>query len=137
MRAIEKIVIHCSATPRNKDFSAEDISDWHVKGNGWSDIGYHFVIRLDGTIEYGRMVDRYGAHVKSHNLNSLGICYIGGMDKEMSKWEDTRTDEQKESLILLLKTLKKFHPNATIYGHRDFSSKECPSFDAKTEYKDI
>jgi len=137
MRAIEKIVIHCSATPRNKDFSAEDIRDWHVKGNGWSDIGYHFVIRLDGTIEYGRMVDRYVAHVKSHNLNSLGICYIGGMDKEMSKWEDTRTEEQKESLILLLKTLKKFHPNATIYGHRDFSSKECPSFDAKKEYKDI
>ena len=60
MRAIEKIVIHCSATPRNKDFSAEDIRDWHVKGNGWSDIGYHYVIRLDGTIEYGRMVDKYG-----------------------------------------------------------------------------
>ena len=83
------------------------------------------------------MVDRYGAHVKSHNLNSLGICYIGGMDKEMNEWEDTRTEEQKESLILLLKTLRKFHPNAKIYGHRDFSSKECPSFDAKTEYKDI
>jgi len=137
MRAIEKIIIHCSATPRNKDFSAEDIRDWHVKGNGWSDIGYHFVIRLDGTIEYGRMVDKYGAHVKGHNLNSLGICYIGGMDKDMKEWEDTRTDEQKESLLLLLKTLKKFHPNAVVYGHRDFSSKECPSFDAKKEYKDI
>ena len=91
MRAIEKLIIHCSATPRNKDFTAEDIRDWHVKGNGWSDIGYHFVIRLDGLIEFGRMVDRYGAHVKGHNLNSLGICYIGGMDKELEEWEDTRT----------------------------------------------
>ena len=137
MRAIEKLIIHCSATPRNKDFTAEDIRDWHVKGNGWSDIGYHYVIRLDGLIEFGRMIDRYGAHVKGHNLNSLGICYIGGMDKEMKEWEDTRTEEQKESLVLLLKTLKKSFPNADIIGHRDLSSKPCPSFDAKKEYKDL
>ena len=83
------------------------------------------------------MVDKYGAHVKGHNYDSLGICYIGGMDKEMKTWEDTRTDQQKESLILLLKTLKKFHPEAVVYGHRDFSSKDCPSFDAKKEYKDL
>ena len=71
-------------------------------------------------------------------IDSLGICYIGGMDKEMKTWEDTRTDQQKESLILLLKTLKKFHPDAVVvYGHRDFSSKDCPSFDAKKEYKDL
>ena len=81
MRTIDKIIVHCSATPRHKDFSAEDIRDWHVKGNGWDDIGYHFVIRLDGSIEYGRMVDKYGAHVKSHNYDSIGICYIGGMNK--------------------------------------------------------
>ena len=137
MRAIKKIIVHCSATPRNKDFSAEDIRDWHVKGNGWDDIGYHFVVRLDGKIEYGRMVDKYGAHVKGHKYDSLVICYIGGMDKEMKTWEDTRTDQQKESLILLLKTLKKFHPDAVVYGHRDFSSKDCPSFDAKKEYKDL
>ncbi len=137
MRTIKKIIVHCSATPRNKDFSAEDIRDWHVKGNGWDDIGYHFVIRQDGTIEYGRMVDKYGAHVKSHNYDSLGICYIGGMDKEMKVWEDTRTEKQKESLIILLKMLKKAHKEAIIYGHRDFSSKMCPSFDAKEEYKEI
>ena len=137
MRAIKKIIVHCSATPRNKDFSAEDIRDWHVKGNGWDDIGYHFVVRLNGQIEYGRMVDKYGAHVSGHNYDSLGVCYIGGMDKEMKCWEDTRTDQQKESLILLFKTLKKFHPEAVVHGHRDFSTKECPSFDATKEYKDL
>ena len=137
MRAIKKIIVHCSATTRNKDFSAEDIRDWHVKGNGWDDIGYHFVVRLNGKIEYGRMVDKYGAHVSGHNYDSLGICYIGGMDKDMKCWEDTRTDQQKESLLLLLKTLKKFHPEAVVYGHRDFSSKECPSFDATKEYSEL
>jgi N-acetylmuramoyl-L-alanine amidase len=137
MRQIKKIVIHCSATPRNKDFSAEDIRDWHVKGNGWDDIGYHYIVRLDGRMEYGRMVDKYGAHVKGHNYDTIGICYIGGMDKEMKEWEDTRTDKQKESLLLLIKTLKKFHPKAKIVGHRDLSTKACPSYDALDEYKNI
>jgi N-acetylmuramoyl-L-alanine amidase len=130
MRQIKKIVIHCSATPRNKDFSAEDIRDWHVKGNGWDDIGYHYIVRLDGRMEYGRMVDKYGAHVKGHNYDTIGICYIGGMDKEMKEWEDTRTDKQKESLLL-------FHPKAKIVGHRDLSTKACPSYDALDEYKNI
>jgi N-acetylmuramoyl-L-alanine amidase len=88
-------------------------------------------------MEYGRMVDKYGAHVSGHNYQSLGVCYIGGMSKDMKDWEDTRTDEQKKSLIILLKNLKKFHPEAIIYGHRDFSTKSCPSFDAKQEYKDL
>jgi|TARA_R110000744_G_scaffold107262_2_gene203766 N-acetylmuramoyl-L-alanine amidase len=137
MRSINKIIVHCSATPRNKDFSAEDIRDWHVKGNGWDDIGYHFVIRLDGSIEYGRMVDKYGAHAKGNNYDSIGVCYIGGMNKDMTEWEDTRTEQQKESLLILLKTFKKLHKNVEIYGHRNFSTKMCPSFDAKEEYKDI
>ncbi len=137
MRPISKIIVHRSATPRNKDFTAEDIRDWHVKGNGWDDIGYHYVVRLDGRIEYGRMVDKYGAHAKGHNYDSIGICYIGGMDKEMKIWEDTRTEKQKDSLLSLLKVLKLAHPESIIYGHRDFSEKACPSYDAKTEYKNI
>jgi N-acetylmuramoyl-L-alanine amidase len=83
------------------------------------------------------MVDKYGAHVKGHNYDSIGICYVGGMSRDMSEWEDTRTEEQKDSLVLLLKTLMKMHDKAKIYGHRDFSTKKCPSFDATEEYKDI
>ena len=63
--------------------------------------------------------------------------FIGVMDADMQHAKDTRTAAQKESLVLLLRTLKKLHPQAVIYGHRDFSSKACPSFDAKTEYADI
>jgi len=136
MREIDKIIIHCSATPEQVHFDASRIDKWH-RDRGWSGIGYHYVILLDGTIEYGRDIEKTGAHTLGQNTGSIGICYIGGMDKEMKSSKDTRTDAQKDSLLLLLKTLKRFHPDAKIYGHRDFSSKSCPSFDAKTEYENL
>ena len=125
---------HCSATPEGRDVSAATIDDWH-KQRGWSGIGYHYVVSLDGTIEYGRDINKTGAHVKGQNKGSIGLCYVGGVDSDMNP-KDTRTEQQKESLLLLIKTLKKMHPGAEVYGHRDFSTKACPSFDAKTEYKD-
>lgn len=136
MRTITELIVHCSATPEGKCFDASNIDKWH-KQRGWSGIGYHFVVLLDGTIEYGRDLKKSGAHTLGKNRTSIGICYIGGMDSEMKHAKDTRTEAQKESLILLLKTLKKLHPKAVIYGHRDFSSKACPSYDAKTEYANI
>ena len=140
MREIRKLIVHCSATPEGREVSASTINDWHLK-NGWSGIGYHYVIGLDGTIEYGRPVEKQGAHVKGYNKSSIGICYIGGVEKEMvdGKWipKDTRTQEQKCSLYHLLIVLKRLHPDAIIHGHRDFANKACPSFDATEEYKDI
>ena len=137
MRKIDKIIVHCSATPVGKDFSAETIRDWHVKGNKWDDIGYHYIVRLDGSLEYGRPIEIPGAHCRGHNKSSIGICYIGGMDRHMEEWEDTRTKKQTESLLSLLKVLKLFHGDAVVHGHRDFSNKSCPSFDAKKEYNNI
>jgi len=137
MRTINKIIVHCSATPQFKEFSASHIKDWHVNGNGWSDIGYHYVVKLDGTIEVGRLLKTIGAHSKGNNKDSIGVCYIGGKDTFMEEWVDTRTKEQKESLIILLKYLKKVFSNAEIFGHRDFSEKLCPSFNAKKEYKNL
>jgi N-acetylmuramoyl-L-alanine amidase len=133
MREIDKIIVHCSATPEGRDVSVDDIRDWHVNGNGWSDIGYHWLITLDGGIEKGRHESRSGAHAKGYNSRSIGVCYVGGVDSSM-KPKDTRTDAQKESLHCLLIDLLKRYPNAEIIGHRDVSSKACPSFDAKTEY---
>ena len=106
MREINRIILHCSATPEGRDIDAATIKDWHVNGNGWSDIGYHYVIKLDGDIETGRQLDKVGAHCKGHNKDSIGICYIGGMDKNMEGWKDTRTDEQIISLHDLLVELK-------------------------------
>jgi len=135
MRDINLIVVHCSATPEGKHFSTETIRDWHVKGNKWSDIGYHFVVELDGKVKNGRPLERAGAHVRGFNKNSIGICYVGGMTADMKQPKDTRNDKQRESLINLLIELKEQFPNAVIRGHRDYSPKACPSFDASSEYE--
>ena len=135
MRQINKIIIHCSATPEGRKTSAEEIKSWHLE-RGFSDIGYHYIVHLDGLISYGRNVEKIGAHSRGQNKMSIGVCYIGGLDESLDA-KDTRTPQQKESLLILLKTLKKMHPKAVIYGHRDFSEKACPSFNAFDEYKFI
>ena len=135
MRTINEIIIHCSATKEGNEISAATIDRWH-KDRGWRCIGYHYVVRIDGSIEYGRPVQDIGAHVKGKNKHSIGVCYIGGLDADMEP-KDTRTQEQKESLLYLLKTLKRLHPNATIHGHREFANKACPCFDANKEYCNI
>ena len=101
MREIKYIVIHCSATKEGEFFDSGDINDWHKK-RGWSGIGYHYVVLLDGMLEKGRKDDKIGAHVKGFDSNSIGVVYIGGLDKN-GKPKDTRTDLQKESLRELLK----------------------------------
>ena len=138
MREINKIIVHCSATQEGKNISAATIDKWHKK-RGWIGIGYHYVIALDGSMEYGRPVEQVGAHVKGMNKDSIGIVYIGGVEAERGPdgdWvaKDTRTPEQKETLLMLLKVLKKLHPDATIHGHNEFAAKSCPCFDANKEY---
>ena len=148
-RRITDIVIHCTASAFGKDLSVDDIRKMH-KAQGWSDIGYHYVVTLDGKVHEGRDVDIIGAHVGGHNSNSIGVVYVGGLDKK-GKAADTRNDAQKAGLLSLLMDLRKLYPTARISGHRDFSPdlnhngivepweriKECPSFDAKSEYSRI
>jgi N-acetylmuramoyl-L-alanine amidase len=135
MRIINKIIVHCSATPEGRNVLISEVKRWHVQERGWTDIGYHFVIELDGSVRIGRPIEIKGAHVSGQNHDSIGVCYIGGVDAQM-KAKDTRTECQKESLINLLSELKDKY-GGTIYGHRDFSKKECPSFNAKKEYQTI
>ena len=130
MRDINKIIVHCADTPAGRDNNVNDIRRWH-KARGWNDIGYHYVITLDGTIQERRKEDVIGAHTSGNNKDSIGICYIGG------KEGDTRTNEQKASLVYLIGYLKNKYKKATVYGHKDFSSKLCPQFDAKNEYKSL
>lgn len=146
-RTIDKIIVHCTATPEGKDYTVHQIRQWHTlprpKGNGWRDIGYHFVIYRNGDVVPGRPIDQIGAHCSGHNAHSIGVCYVGGCDavKRLPDGQlapkDTRTPIQKTALRQLLKKLKALYPQAKIYGHRDFANKSCPSFDAKTEYADI
>ena len=137
MRRINKLIVHCSATPEGRDIKTETIRGWHVNDNHWSDIGYHYVIELDGSIHTGRPESVIGAHCLGQNANSIGICYVGGLTKDGRAPKDTRTDAQKLALLELLKGLKEKYPNATIHGHREFAAKACPCFDAKNEYKNL
>ena len=136
MRTINKIIIHCSATPEGKDYTVYDITKWH-KERGFKDIGYHYVIYRDGTIHDGRDIKLVGAHCTGYNANSIGICYIGGVAADGKTPKDTRTHAQKTSLINLIKTLKAKFPGAKVHGHREFANKACPSFDVQKEYKAI
>lgn len=131
-RIINEIIVHCSATKEGQDFTTADIKRWHL-ARGFSDIGYHYVIYRDGSVHTGRNVNIGGAHCTNHNAHSIGVCYIGGLDKN-NKPKDTRTDAQKKSLLSLLAQLKKLYPKATIHGHCEFANKACPCFNAKQEY---
>lgn len=133
MRKIDKIIIHCSATPEGKDFTVQQIREWHVKGNGWRDIGYHFVIYRDGSIHKGRPIEQVGAHTTGHNAHSIGICYIGGCAADGKTPKDTRTEAQRLALIKLVRELKASYPSATIHGHNEFANKACPSFIVKND----
>lgn len=135
-RNINELIVHCSATPEGKSFTTDDIKKWHL-ARGFSDIGYHYVIYLDGSVHAGRPIDKIGAHCTNHNSHSIGICYIGGVAKDGKTPKDTRTEAQKKSLIKLLKDLLVLYPKASIHGHRDFANKACPSFDATKEYSNI
>ena len=136
MRRITEIIVHCSATPEGKDFTVADITRWH-KARKFVTIGYHYVIYRNGEVHNGRPERQVGAHCSGHNSYSIGVCYIGGVDKDGKTPKDTRTSAQKLALERLLKHLKERFPGAKIRGHRDFAAKACPSFDATEEYRDL
>ena len=137
------IVFHCSATPPNSDIGAQEIDDWH-RERGWNEIGYHAVIRRDGTIEWGRHMDEVGAHVKGKNMQSVGVCLVGGVDASGAP-ADNFTNAQLISAQLVSAVLQRAYPGAEVLGHRDLSPdlngdgiiqkhewvKDCPSLDAR------
>lgn len=138
---IKRIVVHCSATREGQAVSAATIRQWHLN-QGWSDIGYHYVILLDGRVEKGRADNKVGSHVKGWNTGSLAIVYVGGLDKD-GKAKDTRTMAQKKAMKELISKLAAEHKVSRIVGHRDLSPdkdgdgvvekhewlKDCPCFD--------
>ena len=137
MRSITLIIVHCSAVRPDQQSSAAQIDTWH-RERGWKlGIGYHYVVRRDGTIEPGRPEWLVGAHCLSHNAHSIGVCYEGGLDIR-GKPADTRTEAQKEAMRQLLEELHGRYPRALIVGHHDLDpGKDCPCFDAAREYRDL
>lgn len=149
-KSTKQIIVHCTASKEGQNLTVEAVHNSHLR-NGWSGIGYHYLIGLDGTIYAGREDDTIGAHAAPQNSDSIGIVYVGGLDAN-KKPKDTRTEAQKESLIELIKFLLERYPTISeIKGHRDISPdkngdgiiqpkewiKACPCFDAIEEYKSL
>jgi hypothetical protein len=136
MRIITLLIVHCSAVRPGQRSSAKDIDRWH-RDKGWNGIGYHYVVRRDGSMEPGRPIEEVGAHCVGHNSHSIGICYEGGLD-EHGEEADTRTPEQKRVLRKLLEELHGRFPKALIVGHHDLNpGKKCPCYDVVSEYIDL
>ena len=136
MRKINKIIVHCTATPEGRPVTVSEVDRWH-RARGFGGIGYHRLIGLNGEVREGRNPETAGAHCEGQNANSLGVCYAGGLAKDGKTAKDTRTAMQKAALLKLLKELKAKYPEATVHGHREFADKACPCFNAKEEYKNI
>lgn len=130
-KSTDWLVVHCSATRPNMNWGAKEIFD-SQRPRGFIAVGYHYIIKRDGTLEAGRPDDVVGAHAVGANHNGLGICMVGGVDDKLQP-ENNFTPAQFTTLKSLLSTLKAKYPNAQIIGHRDVpgTKKACPSFDAK------
>lgn len=145
MREINLIVVHCSATRADRDFTENDLEVCH-RHRGFNGAGYHFYIRKNGDIKNTRPLEKSGAHALGYNAHSIGICYEGGLDVRYRP-ADTRTEWQKHSLRVLIRTLLMDYPGCRVCGHRDLSPdrngdgrispeewvKECPCFEVTSK----
>ncbi len=136
MRQIKYIVIHCTATSQKT--TIKSIKNYWKNNLGWKSYGYHIIVKPNGDAIELTPLNKISNGVRGYNHNSINISYIGGID-DKGKPFDSRTPKQKETLLKLVKSLKEIYPNAIVQGHRDFPrvNKACPSFDAKSEYKDV
>lgn len=132
---IKYIIVHCAATKPSQDIGVEEIRRWHLE-RGFKDIGYHYVIRRDGSIESGRPEWNVGAHAKGYNASSLGVCLVGGLDNE-GRPEPNYTPQQWSSLYRLVRDLHNRCPNADIIGHNNVAAKDCPCFDVRAWWRNI
>lgn len=138
MREIRRIFLHCTATREGQYLSAEDIRDMHVNpppvGRGWRDVGYHWIVLLDGTVEPGRDEAKVGAHAEGHNGDSVAIAYVGGLTADGKSPKDTRTPEQIDAIDRTIAGVRERHgQGVTVHGHNEVSSKACPSFDVSKD----
>jgi N-acetylmuramoyl-L-alanine amidase len=152
MREIKSVILHCTATPADRALTVKEIRRWHVEGRGWADIGYHFLIHQDGTIERGRHIGKVGAHTWGNNYGSIGIAYCGGVEKKVKKSldkekpkskttivsKDTMTKEQESSFRNLFEMLEVMFGELKLSGHNDHNkAKDCPSFNMRDKFGDL
>lgn len=131
-----RVILHCSATRPNSGVNASTIREWHLS-RGWQDIGYHFVILEDGTLERGRHLHLQGSHVQGHNADTVGICYVGGLGAD-GKPKDTMTKAQQDTFVGLWRALRLVYGDQlTLHGHNEYANKACPSFNVKKKFASL
>lgn len=133
MRPVSEIIVHCTATPEGRPVTVAEIDRWH-HARGWSGIGYHRVIGLNGERWAGRPIEKIGAHCEGHNTGTIGVVYVGGLAKDGRTPKDTRNGAQKEALLAELVDLRDRFDIKRVSGHNEYAAKACPSFDASAEY---
>lgn len=133
MRKLDRIILHCTATPEGRHVDVDTIRVWH-KARGWSDVGYHFIIYIDGSVHAGRAVELTGAHVAGHNATTIGVVYVGGTDAA-GKAKDTMNAAQETAFVNLVKHLRDEYGPLTLHGHNEYAAKACPSFIVKDKFK--
>lgn len=125
----------------NRDVSTAEIHQWHLN-RGWDGVGYHYVIRKNGSIERGRPRDRVGSHclAQDSNFRSIGICIVGNFQPSPKcSWQPTYTQVSAlANLLADLHEIYKLDPEkGTIKGHRDLGKTECPGDNLYVQLPDI
>lgn len=142
---LQYLVIHCTATPKGRDVTADDIRRWHTSpawkgGRGWKQVGYTDLIRLDGQVvrladnNEDAIVDPWERTNGARGYNSISrhVVYAGGMSADNKQAEDTRTPAQMEALKTYVLDFHRRHPGVRIVGHNEIAPKACPSFDVQS-----
>jgi len=119
-RRIHRVFIHCSASDHEHHDNISTMKSWHL-ARGFSDVGYHFFIQKDGTLEYGRDIEKTPAAQKGHNLYTLAIC-MHGLKVE------SFTQAQFDTLNKLAIQIEHNYDNISFHGHCEVSKKACPVF---------
>lgn len=129
LRSIDRIIFHCSATRPDFDLSVDELRRWHVDGNGWRDIGYHYFIKRGGAVFHCRPVPMTGAHVRGHNRGSIGVCLEGGFGSGADDaFDDHFTAAQRDAALKLITDLEHCLGLLALHGHNEFAAKACPGF---------
>ena len=134
MRQIDIIILHCTATPWQREVDIEEVRRWHTQGNNWADVGYHYLIQLDGSLQAGRSLDVQGAHTRGENARSIGVAYVGGLLEDGAAG-DTMSPEQEETFEHLVFSLQMtLCKPLDLAGHNEYAAKACPGFDVREKF---